>query len=176
MQLHNVASMLIRRCLSVACLLVSISMPEEQINDLLSDITHSTKLNHLITKPAKWHVRQPEEQMNHLLCDIFNGIELSHLMTKPTKWHVRPAKTDHPGHPPSLIRIFAVHMKKACVLSYPMSTQQRLIRLGGCAGWSAYLLGAHSFCWVCDDVAQFIRIIPYQTLKEMDTLVSFPPF
>ena len=24
-------------------------------------------------------------------------------MTKPTKWHVCPAKTDQPGHPPSLI-------------------------------------------------------------------------
>ena len=32
-------------------------------------------------------------------------------MTKPTKWHVHPAKTqsDQPGHPPSLIRVLAVH-------------------------------------------------------------------
>ena len=28
----------------------------------------------------------------------------SRLVTKPTKLHVRPAKTDQPGHPPSLIR------------------------------------------------------------------------
>ena len=27
---------------------------------------------------------------------------------KSTKWHVRPTKTDQPGHPPSLIRLFAV--------------------------------------------------------------------
>ena len=33
---------------------------------------------------------------------------LSHCMTKPTKWHVRPAKTDQPGHPPSLSRFFNV--------------------------------------------------------------------
>ena len=33
---------------------------------------------------------------------------------------------DQPGHPPSLIRVFAVHMKKAWVLSYPMSAQRRL--------------------------------------------------
>ena len=34
--------------------------------------------------------------------------------------------SDQPGHPPSLIRVFAVHMKKAWVLSYPLSAQQRL--------------------------------------------------
>ena len=31
-----------------------------------------------------------------------------------------------PGHPPSLIRVFAVRMKKAWVLSYPLSAQRRL--------------------------------------------------
>ena len=34
--------------------------------------------------------------------------------------------SDQPGHPPSLIRVFAVHMKKAWVLSYPLSAQRRL--------------------------------------------------
>ena len=33
-------------------------------------------------------------------------LHLSHDMSKPTKW-VRPAKTDQPGHPPNLIRVFA---------------------------------------------------------------------
>ena len=42
--------------------------------------------------------------------------------------------SDQPGHPPSLIRVFAVRSKKDWVLSYPLSTQQRLIRLGGCPG------------------------------------------
>ena len=36
---------------------------------------------------------------------------------------------DQPGHPPSLIRVFAFHMKKAWVLSYP---------LGECPGWSVF--------------------------------------
>ena len=40
--------------------------------------------------------------------------------------------SDQPGHLPCLIRVFAVRMKKACVLSYPLSSQRRLIRLGGC--------------------------------------------
>ena len=53
--------------------------------------------------------------------------------------------SDQPGHPPNLIRVFAVRMKKHWVLSYPLSAQQRLIRLGGCPGWSESSLGAHAF-------------------------------
>ena len=34
--------------------------------------------------------------------------------------------SDQPGHPPSLIRVFAVHRKKAWALSYPLSAQLRL--------------------------------------------------
>ena len=34
--------------------------------------------------------------------------------------------SDQFWYPPSLIRVFAVHMKKAWVLSYPLSAQQRL--------------------------------------------------
>ena len=34
--------------------------------------------------------------------------------------------SDEPGHPPSLIRVFAVRRKKAWVPSYPLSAQQRL--------------------------------------------------
>ena len=33
---------------------------------------------------------------------------------------------DQPGHPPSLIRVFAVRMKKAWVLTYPLSAQRSL--------------------------------------------------
>ena len=34
--------------------------------------------------------------------------------------------SDQPGHPTSLIRVFAVRMKKPLALSYPLSTQRRL--------------------------------------------------
>ena len=34
--------------------------------------------------------------------------------------------SDQPGHLPSLIRVFAVRMKKAWVISYTMSTQGKL--------------------------------------------------
>ena len=58
-----------------------------------------------------------------------------------------------PGHPPSLIRVFAVRMKKAWVLNYPMSAAKTLIRLGGCPGWSESSLVAQSFCWFCHEAA-----------------------
>ena len=35
-------------------------------------------------------------------------------------------------------------MKKAWILSYPLSAQRRLISLGGCPGWSESSLGAHT--------------------------------
>ena len=45
---------------------------------------------------------------------------------KTNKMSVHPAKTDQPGHPPSLIRVFAVRLKNHWVLSYPFSAQRRL--------------------------------------------------
>ena len=57
--------------------------------------------------------------------------------------------SDQPGHPPSLNRVFAVRMKKAWVLSYPLSAQRRL-----CQVWSESLLGAQPHCWFCHVAAQ----------------------
>ena len=51
---------------------------------------------------------------------------LKRLMTKPTKWSVRPAKTQI-SLGIRLIRVFAVRMKKAWVLSYRLSALPRLI-------------------------------------------------
>ena len=63
---------------------------------------------------------------------------------------------DQPGHPPSLIRVFAVRLKTARILIYPLSAQRRL--------WSDWadasaqsdqsLRCAHiPFCWFCHDAA-----------------------
>ena len=71
-----------------------------------------------------------------------------------------PSKeSDQPGHPPSLIRIFAVRLKKSWVLSYPLSAQRRLIRLEECPGWSESSLGAKSFCWFWHEAAQMQLIL-----------------
>ena len=61
---------------------------------------------------------------------------------------------DQPGHPPSLIRVFAVRMKKHWVLSYPLSALQRLIRLGGCPSWSESSLGAQTILLICHEAVQ----------------------
>ena len=46
--------------------------------------------------------------------------ELPH--DKTNKMACAPSEdSDQPGHPPSLIRVFAVRMKKAWILSYPLS-------------------------------------------------------
>ena len=55
------------------------------------------------------------------LCKIIL-YEPPHDKTNKMACGVRPAK----GHPPSLIRVFSVRMKKAWVLSYPLSAQRRL--------------------------------------------------
>ena len=52
-------------------------------------------------------------------------IDLPH--DKANKMACAPSEdSDQPGHLPSLIRVFAVRMKKAWVLRYPLSAQQRL--------------------------------------------------
>ena len=51
--------------------------------------------------------------------------------------------SDQPGHPPSLIRVFAGRMKKALALSTER-TAKTLIRLGRCQGWSESSLDAQS--------------------------------
>ena len=55
------------------------------------------------------------------------SFEKMSIIDKTNKMICAPSEdSDQPGHQPSLIRVFAVHMKKAWVLSYPLSAQQRL--------------------------------------------------
>ena len=71
------------------------------------------------------------------------------LMTKPTKWC--PAKTQMP----SLIRVFAVRMKKGGILTYPLSTQWRLWSDWADAQADLRLRWAHSY-FVGFDMRQLI--------------------
>ena len=98
--------------------------------------------------------------------------------------------SDQTGHPPSLIRVFAVRMKKYWVDHYPLSAQRRLIRLGGCGcpDWSACSLGAlaillvlsccgaHEHSGECIDPDQtppspaltlFVNVLFHRTLKAL---------
>ena len=58
------------------------------------------------------------------IINVCSEVKLRH--DKTSKMTAPSEDTDQPGHPPSLIRVFAVHMKKAWVLSYPLSAQRRL--------------------------------------------------
>ena len=55
--------------------------------------------------------------------------------------------SDQPGHPPILIGIFAVRLKKAWVLSYPLSIHP---------GWSESSLGAHAILLVLSRCGSFL--------------------
>ena len=68
--------------------------------------------------------------------------------------------------PSSLIRVFNVCMKKAWVLSYPLSTQQRLWSDWADAQADLRLRWAHMpFCWFCDEAAHFLMIAGYGTCR-----------
>ena len=58
-----------------------------------------------------------------------------------------------PSIRPSIWSEFPICMKKPWVLRYPLSAQQRQIRLGGCPGWSESSLGAHRFVGFCHALA-----------------------
>ena len=51
---------------------------------------------------------------------------------KTNKMACAPSEdSDQPGHPPSLIRVFAVRMKKAQVLSFQLSASEDSDQTGG---------------------------------------------
>ena len=74
---------------------------------------------------------------------------------KTNKMTALSEDSDKPGHPPSLIRVFAVRMKKPWVLNYPLMAQWRL--WSDCVDAQADLSlrwGHMPFCWFCHAAAQ----------------------
>ena len=70
--------------------------------------------------------------------------------------------SDKPGHPPSLIRVFAVRMKKVWVPRYPLSAQRRLWSDWAEAQADLSLRWAHKpFCRFCHALAHLIHIFFY---------------
>ena len=99
---------------------------------------------------------------------------MSRLMTKPTKWHVcQPSEdSDQPGHPPSLIRVFTVRLKKVWVLGYPVSAQRRLWSDWADAQADLSLCWVHRwFCWFCHEVA---HINPVMVCLQKSSLLKRP--
>ena len=67
---------------------------------------------------------------------------------KTYKMTCGPAKTQISLNIRPVWSVFAVRKKKAWVLGYTISAKRRLIRLGGCTGWSESPLGAHAILFV----------------------------
>ena len=66
--------------------------------------------------------------------------------------------SDKPGHLPSLTRVFAVRLKKAWVLGYPLSAQRRFWSDWADAQADLSLRWAYMpFCWFCHDAAHLKR-------------------
>ena len=79
--------------------------------------------------------------------NIYNGSQVKPPLDKTNKMACAPREdSDQPGHPPSLIRVFAVCMKKDWVLSYPLSPQRRLSSDWVDAQADLSLCWAHSHC------------------------------
>ena len=67
--------------------------------------------------------------------------------------------SDQPGHPPSLIGVFAVRIKKAWILSYLLSAQRRLWSDWADAQADLSLRCAHMpFCWFCHALSHILKI------------------
>ena len=65
--------------------------------------------------------------------------------------------SDQPGHPPSLIRVFAVRMKKAWVFTYPLSAHRRFWSDWADAQADLSLRWAQrSFCWFSHEAAHIL--------------------
>ena len=88
------------------------------------------------------------------------SMKMSHLMTKPTKWHVRLAKTlirlgIRPVWSESSLSAFRKLGSLATHCAHSKDSDQ--------TGWMPrliwVLLGAHSFCWFCHEVAQMVYVI-----------------
>ena len=77
---------------------------------------------------------------------------------KTNKMACAPSEdSNQTGHSHSLIRVFAVHMKKAWALSYPLSAQRRLWSDWADAQIDLSLRWAHMpFCWFCHEAAHFV--------------------
>ena len=88
--------------------------------------------------------------------------------------------SDQPGHPPSLISVFAVHMKKTWVLRYPSSAQRRLItgrmpRLIWVFAGRTVILLVLSWGGSIDAVLGVFVFVPFGVLWEMwNMIVSVP--
>ena len=81
------------------------------------------KLAHKVNWMSTWRFMSTHDQ-GHSLIFVQGHSDLTWQNQQSD--YVPSEDSDQPGYPPSLIRVFAVRMKKPWVLSYPLSAQRRL--------------------------------------------------
>ena len=121
-------------------------------------VSSSPWLHTIIGRPYKWDLRYPfwVQILTSMLLyfttvNLFPGNSIWAAIWQNQQNESAPSKdSDQPGHPPSLIRVFAVRMKKPWVLSYPLSAQQR--------HWSdlADAQADLSLCWAHTHLVGFV--------------------
>ena len=84
-----------------------------------------------------------------------------------TQWRLRSAWASAQS---DQIRVLAVRFMGIVWPNSSSCWQRRLIRLGGCPGWSEFLLGARSFCWFCHAVAHVLMLESPRHGNERDFL------
>ena len=96
--------------------------------------------------------------VSEILSEILTKFKYEPVHDKSNKMTCAPSEdSDQHGHPPSLIRVFAVCIIKAWVLSYQLSAQQRLWSDWADAQADPSLRWVHMpYCWFCHALAQIV--------------------
>ena len=120
-----------------------IKYPPRQTN-IQSDLVISTD-NSILPLTSKWNLGSTFSLFQLWVSQSMDNLKIWAATWQNQQNECAPNEdSDLPGHPPSLISVFAVRMKKAWVLSYPLSKD---------SDQTESLLVAHSFCWFCHVVA-----------------------
>ena len=107
--------------------------------------------------------KKPVKGMTCKRYELRHFIHMSSIWASAQQNHKMPfapsEDSDQPGHPPSLITVFAVRTKKAWFLSYPLSAQRRFWSDWADAQANLSLRWVHlSFCWFSRALAHVLHL------------------
>ena len=126
-----------------------------------------------MTKPAKWPLRPAKTQIRLGIRPVWSESSLCarrDIGSLATYW-AHSEESDQTGHPPSLIRVFAVRTKRHWVLSYPLSAQRIVWSDWTDAQADLSLLSAETILLVCHEAA-YIVITKTRLFKYIENSTS----
>ena len=110
-------------------------------------------MSHIMRKPV-YAISQQQGRFGCVLAQFYTSITLPMKVWLPVKNRIELPHDK--TNPPSLIRVFPIRLKKAWVLSYPLSAQWRLWSDWADAQADLSLCWSQSFCWFCYEAAQML--------------------